>query len=88
MDLAEVTNPTIYMDWTNALGDEFTGMKSPASGFTAITAGTTDQTTGAFPGGSVRFRNAVTVRTALHRPTIASSVRHIHAHRPTHGSRA
>jgi hypothetical protein len=76
MDLAEVTNPSIYMDWSNALGDEFTGMKNPANGFTAITTGTTDQTTGAFPGGSVRFRNAATVST---RPAIAPTAPHTHA---------
>ena len=59
------------MDWTNAANQEFTGQKNPAYGLTAIAADATDQTTGAFPGGSVRFRNAVTVsepRTHTHAP--------------------
>ena len=60
MDLSELTNADVYMDWTNALGAEFTGQKVASIGFTSIEAAVTDQTTGAFPGGSVRFRNAVT----------------------------
>ena len=60
MDLSERTNADVYMDWTNALGAEFTGQKVASIGFTSIAVAATDQTTGAFPGGSVRFRNAVT----------------------------
>ena len=57
-DLSELTNPAIYMDWTNALGTEYTGQKVAAYGYTGIDMQATDQDTGALPGGSIRFRGA------------------------------
>ena len=62
MDLSERTNAAIFMDWDNAAGAYFSGQKNTASGTTQIAAGADDQGSGAFPRGSVRFRDAVTVR--------------------------
>eukprot|EP00966_Prymnesium_polylepis_P247486 5722652-Prymnesium_polylepis.1 len=48
------------MEWTNANGVVFKDQLDASNGLTAIAAGATDATTGAFPRGSVRFVDAVT----------------------------
>ena len=60
MDLSCQSNPTTSMQWTNAAGTEQN--PSPTCAYTAVAASATDQTTAPFPGGSLRFNNAVTVR--------------------------
>eukprot|EP00966_Prymnesium_polylepis_P180291 4174903-Prymnesium_polylepis.1 len=59
MDLSEVTNPAIALDWTNALGVDDMNQRA-ASGTTAVALGATDQGGAPFPGGSMRPRNAAT----------------------------
>jgi hypothetical protein len=50
IDLSSSTNPSIAMEWTDATGTVYTGLSM-------IPPLSTDTSGGAFPGGSVRFRN-------------------------------
>ena len=56
IDFSSVTNPSVAMEWHDANGQLFTG--TPNGGLSAlIPYEATDTSGGAFPGGSIRWRN-------------------------------
>ncbi|KAL1512356.1 hypothetical protein AB1Y20_005615 [Prymnesium parvum] len=49
IDFSSTSNPSVALEWTNAAGQLFTGERIPF--------GATDADSGAFPGGSLRWKN-------------------------------